>query len=164
MSSRQKTKQDSINNRKNCLIQALRDNKLEFKWYGDCYTYVMYDCPSLEEVINNELIRMHRKTKRKFKLASKLHKCNIVLDESLPSCYNYINNVGCKSLQEIVRDVEIEHFFKYKTDCDKLIKNSNMSLTEARDVSLKKYLESLSDSSNKVAQQMLNKKIIVKFD
>jgi len=41
--------------RKKSLMEQLADYKLEFKTYGDCYTFIQFGYPQLETVIENEL-------------------------------------------------------------------------------------------------------------
>lgn len=157
---------DKQKQRKLLLKNAIKENKLEYKWYGDCYSYVMYGKPSLDQVISNELLKMQNKTTRKLRLSKRLFELGITLDESLISCYNYINKVGCKSLDEIVRDVEIEHFFKKNTNCDELMKKNSMSLAEARDTALRDYLQTYKykDNGDKVPYNVLDDSITVVFD
>ncbi|AYV76347.1 MAG: hypothetical protein Terrestrivirus5_169 [Terrestrivirus sp.] len=41
--------------RRKSLMEQLADHKLEFKTYGDCYTFIQFGYPELETVIKNEL-------------------------------------------------------------------------------------------------------------
>lgn len=108
-------KQYEMKKRKQELIEELNNNKLEYKNYGDCFSYVKYGIPSIETVILNELSKLEIKRNRKIKLALELSKYNIQVDENLPSCYNYINNIGCKTLKETVREIKVEHYIKNNT-------------------------------------------------
>ncbi len=110
-----------MNKRMIKLNKALQENKLELKNHGDCYSFVKYGKPSVEEVIENELKKLDEKRIRKIELAKELSKIDIILDETLPSCYNYINCIGCKNLSETIRQIEIEYFFKMNTSYDKFL-------------------------------------------
>lgn len=135
-------------NREKLLKDCFLLNKIEFKNYGDCYSYINYGKPDLEIVLQNELNKINEKNSRRIKLANELKNLNINLDESLTSCYEYINKIGNKPLKEILRNIEIEHFLKYKTDYDELCKIYNHS--KAKDLAIRKYIE---------AQQQLPKNI-----
>lgn len=149
--------------RKNKLINKLQENKLMMKHNGDCYSYIKYGHPGIEQVINNELLKTEYKTNRKIKLAKKLSKLNIVLDESLPSCYNYINNLGCKSLNDIVQNIEIEYFLKHHTKYDKLIKIHSPS--KAKNLALRNFVFSDNQTiTEKVPEKIRNNSIILSFD
>lgn len=119
------------------LKNAFELNKLEYKNYGDCYSFINYGKPSLEEVINNELIKLHSKNQRINAIAHALARINLPLDESLQSCYEYINGLTNKNLDLIIRSIEIEHFLKYKTDYDELCKKYDP--LKAKDIAISRY-------------------------
>ncbi len=149
-----------IETRKKLLIDALEMNKLEFKNHGDCYSFIKYGTPPLETVIQNELGKISIKRDRKIALGKELDKINIPLDENLPSCYNYINQVGCKTLKESIREIEIEHFFK---------NNSNyLKYLEQHDPQKAKMLASrelnVSTYPINIPKDDVNSKTIVSFD
>ena len=131
-------------------------NKLEYKNYGDCFSFVYYGDPSIETVIENELKKLDCKSARKIKLAEQLLKLNIPLDETLPSCYNYINNIGCKNLYQTIRAIEVEYFFKYKTDYIKLL--NTYSPHQAKDIALQKYILKTKNEKN-ISQHFASKEI-----
>lgn len=119
--------------------ETFQMNKLEFKNYGDAYTYIHYGKPDLNTVVNNELIKISQKNARCLKLANKLKQLNIPIDESLKSCYEYINNIGTDSLEDIVRHIEVEHFLKYNTTYDELCKKYDIKT--AKELAIRKYTE-----------------------
>lgn len=121
------------------LKELFQLNKLEYRNYGDCYSYVNYGEPKIEIVLNNELTKTRDINNRRMELANELHKINIQLDETLKSCYEYIHNLNTKDLHDTVRCIEIEHFLKYKTDYDKLRKSHSGS--QAKDIALRKYAQ-----------------------
>lgn len=124
--------------RKNELLQKLKENKLQYKDYGDCYSYVHYGTPNLDQVIQNEITKLEKKNKRRIRLARELAKIEINFNESLSSCYNYINKVGPhKSLKETIRSIEIEYFLKYNTEFEK-IKN-DLDSEEAKEKAIQNY-------------------------
>lgn len=101
-------RQNKINKRKKELISVLHNNKLEFKYRGDAYSYIHYGEPSLQEVVTGELNKIEEKNERRVKLARKLSKLGIVFDEKSTHCYNYINNIGSKNLYETIRAIELD--------------------------------------------------------
>lgn len=108
-------------NRRAMLIEALECNKLEYKSYGDCFSYVKYGVPAIETVISNELEKLEKKRSRKIRLAKELAKHEIPLDETLPSCYNYINNIGCKNLTETINEIRAEQYMKNNTNYNRYL-------------------------------------------
>lgn len=113
----QKMENDKLKREKD-LKNLFALNKLEFKNYGDCYSYVHYGTPKLEEVIHNQLAELKEKSKRQFILANELHDINIPLDERLKSCYEYINNLNTKPLDDIVKCIQSEYYSQNSTQDD----------------------------------------------
>ena len=115
------------------LKNALQLNKLEFKNCGNCYSYINYGTPDINTVISNELKKNMEKNNRRIILANKLKDLDIPLDESLKSCYEYINNLTTNNLYDIVKSIKIEHDIKYNklyqkltnTVCNKKISQNN---------------------------------------
>jgi len=133
-------KEIEMKKRRDELITAFKNNKLKIKNYGDCYSYIVNGTPSLDVVIERELGKLTVQNDRRIKLANKLSKLSIPLDESIKACYNYINNIGYKTLHETIRDIEMEHFFKTNTNYIEL-KKVYLDDGVARDIALKQYLE-----------------------
>lgn len=131
-----KRERNKIERRKR-LITELGKNKIAFKNYGYCYSYINYGKPDINIVIKKELEKEHEKTKRKLRLSGELSKLDIRLDESLESCYNYINDIGEKDIKNTVRAVEIEYFLKYETDYPNLKKIYDENT--ARQIAVSKY-------------------------
>lgn len=129
-----------IDNRRNELVKALQENKLEFQNYGNSFMYINYGQSSVEDIIKEEIKKTSNKMVKRQILALALSKVNITLDESLSSVYNFINGVGYKNdIDEVVKAVEIEHFFKYNTDYNKLVKNMGIDEIVAKDIAIKRY-------------------------
>lgn len=114
-------KQREMDDRKRLLTETLEYNKLEYKSYGDCFSYVKYGRPSIETVISNELKKLETKRNRKMILANELATHNIPFDETLPSCYNYINNIGCKTLNETISEIRVEQYMKNNTNYNRYL-------------------------------------------
>jgi hypothetical protein len=91
-------------------------NKLEYKNHGDCYSYIHYGTPALNVVLNNELNKLNEQTNRQMILANRLNDFNIPLDEKLKSCYEYINNLNTKPLDDIITSIKIEYNLKNNND------------------------------------------------
>lgn len=108
-----KNKRKKCNNikveREKILKEQLMLNKLEYKNYGDCYSYVNYGKPPIEQVLVNELEKLYEKNKRRLNLASELSKINMTLDETIKPCYEYINDlIPEKSIDDIVKKIQFE--------------------------------------------------------
>lgn len=155
------SKEKIINKRKEKLINALKMNKLKYKNHGDCYSFIMTGSPSINNVIKNELNKIDKKSERKKELIEKLNELDIPLDESLPSCYQYINNIGYKTLDQAVRNIEIQYFFKYKTDYDNLVQK--YSIQQAKDIALQKYIQNQNGKIQTMPKNVTNE-LIIKFD
>lgn len=163
LESKEKNKSDKqdkldkkIKERRLELEKKLNDNKLQLKNFGDCYSYINYGYPPIDTVVEKELEKLSVQNSRREILGEYLEKKGLMIDESLVSCYNYIHNVGCKNLEDSVRAVEIEYFFKYHTEYSTLIKQHCES--EAKDIALKKYIEKNSTTD------ILHSKIVVNFN
>lgn len=139
--------------------EAFMFNKLEYKNYGDCYSYIHYGEPSLENVINNELSKLNIKNKRRMLLANELSKLKIPLDENLKSCYEFINGLSSKELFDVVRCIEVEHFLAHNTKYSELCKIHGHKL--AQEIAIRQYAE------NKTLPKNINKsynKIKLEFE
>jgi hypothetical protein len=158
---KKENKEIQINKRKEKLIYTLKMNKLEYKNYGDCYSFIMTGSPSIDNVIKNELDKIDKRSERKKELIEKLNKLDIPLDESLPACYQYINNIGYKTLEQSVQNIEIQYFFKHETDYDNLLKE--YSVQQAKDIALQKYIQNKNGKSKNMPKNITTK-IILKFD
>jgi len=91
------------------LKELFISHKLEFKNHGDCYSYIHYGTPELNIVLNNELNKLKEQSNRQIILANRLHDINIPYDERLKSCYEYINNLNTKPLDDIVKSIKMEY-------------------------------------------------------
>jgi len=119
--------------------EALKYNKLEFKNRGNFYSYIHYGTPTLEIIIADELKKNKEKMERRIQLSNELNKLNIPLDETLKTCYEYINNLTNKKLPVVIRNIEVEHFLKHETEYDDLCKT--YSVETAQEIALKKYVD-----------------------
>lgn len=104
------------------LKEILKYNKIEYKPYGDCYSYVHFGIPDIDEVVENELNKIQNISIKRINLSSELKKKGIKFDENLKPCYDYVYNLNNKTLNETVRDTEIEIFLKNNTNYKELIK------------------------------------------
>jgi hypothetical protein len=79
------------NKRKRELQQILKNNKLEYKLYGNCYSYINYGKPSIDIIIQEELNELNKTNVNRFNLASALNNNNIVYDENNIHVKQYIH-------------------------------------------------------------------------
>lgn len=98
-------------------------NKLEFRNHGYCYEYIQYGKHDLDFVLNSELNRLKDQNIRQNVLAGALRNINIPLDQNLKSCYEYINDISTKPLNDIVKCIELEYNLKNNKYCD--LENNN---------------------------------------
>lgn len=98
-------KRDTVKSeRENKIKKLFFDNKLEFKNVGDVYLYINYGKLNPEDIVNNEICKINKKSFRRIELANKLQMKNIKLDETNLSCYKYINGMT-DSLDDTVLDM-----------------------------------------------------------
>lgn len=90
-------------NRKEQLVTLLKNNKLEIDDYGDCYSYVNWGKPSIDNVLINQLKRTFEMTDKKIKLARALTKNNVQTDLLLDDIFN---TYKYKSVKQCVKDLQ----------------------------------------------------------
>jgi len=95
-----------INNRKEYLKNLFELNKLEFKTYGNCYSYINYGKPDPKIIIENEIKKNKEIIKRKIELIVELYKNNIEYNENIKICYDYIYNYTNLELKEIINELK----------------------------------------------------------
>ena len=147
----QQNKQQKINRRKNKLIKALQEHKLEFNNNGDSYMYINYGEPSINTIIEQEMQKNSNKMIRRLRLANALSRVNIKLDETLESVNNYINNTEYTyppgtNINKVVKDIEMEYFLKHYTNYPILIKSMNKKM--ATELALKQYINNNTNNTN----------------
>ncbi len=125
--------------RENEIKEIFKLNKLEFKNYGDVYSYINYGKPDIETVMKNTLLKLNEKNERRLKLSEELIKINIPYDETYKACYEYINNIGTKDFTDIIRNIEVEHFLRTQTNYLELRKKYNDRV--AQDIAMRQYSE-----------------------
>jgi len=133
-------------NREQEIKEVFKLNKLEFKNYGEVYSYINYGKPDIETIIKNELTKLADKNKRRLELSNELNKLNIPFDETFKACYEYINNIGTKDFTDIIRSIEIEHFLTTKTNYIELRKKYDRKT--AQDMAMMYYSEKESMPKN----------------
>ena len=133
-------------NREIEIKEIFKLNKIEFKNYGDVYSYINYGKPDIETIIKNELTKLADKNKRRLELSNELNKLNIPFDETFKACYEYINNIGTKDFIDIIRSIEIEYFLKTKTNYIELRKKYDRKT--AQDMAMMYYSEKESMPKN----------------
>lgn len=137
--SKQTKSQNIKQTREKKLKEELRRNKLEFKNHGNLYSYIHYGTPTLETIINEELKKNKDKMERRILLSNELNKLDIQLDETLPTCYEYINNLTTKKISTVIRNIEIEHFLKHETEYNNLCQTYSHDI--AQNIAFKKYVD-----------------------
>lgn len=84
-------------------------HKLEYKNFGMCYEYVNYGKPSIDIVLETELAKLEAKTKRQNDLAKILYNLNIPYDCNNKLCYEYVNGINNKTLNETINIIKFEY-------------------------------------------------------
>lgn len=154
-------KLDQMKKRKEELMKVLMENKLEFKNYGDCYSYICWGKPSINEIVNNEIEKLKIINNRRIRLGKELSKKKLKLDENNKICYNYIYNLSSKPIEDVVRSVEIDTFLKEETRYNEFIKTTN-DTEKAKFMALKDYTRQ-KDKKEDIPDSLKNT-IIIKFD
>ncbi|MBA43033.1 MAG: hypothetical protein CMF62_03375 [Magnetococcales bacterium] len=148
------------NSREKYIKELLSINKLKFKNIGSIYSYINYGKPEPTKVILNEYEKLEKINKRRILLAKELKKINVEYDETSKNVHNYLNDIGTKSLEDVVRSVEIDYFFKTHTNYNNLLNDYEDSI--ARELALKNY------SSKKIIpkniSKNINNKLRIEFD
>ena len=78
----------------------------------------------------------------------------------MKNSYNYINGIGYKKLSEIVRAIEIEHFFKYNTNFNKFLINNDE--LKAKNLALLDFIEKNGDNS--ITKKIKNNNLKILFN
>ena len=146
--------------REELIIEYFNNNKLELKPYGDCYSFINNGYPPLNEIIQNEINKNEQKNIKRNELATELYKLNITYDESLDECYKYINNIGCRNLQETVRMIELDHFLQTKTNYNDYIEIHGKEL--AREYAIRQYMLNRDKNDNIINNIKMD--VTVNFD
>lgn len=103
-------KQALIKKRKDELLEILTANKLELKNYGDCYSYIHFGTPSIDDIIINSLNNLNDKQNRRIELSTELSKYYIKFDEKNSYCCDYVNNIGCSDLNSTIENIVMSHY------------------------------------------------------
>jgi hypothetical protein len=144
--------------RKELIKKNLLENKIVFRNHGDVYSYIHYNNPSLDLVLNKLKIKQKETIKRKIKLHLELKKKGIVLNINLKSCYNYVHKLNDLSLEETIKNIEIESFLEKIPTFKKL--NEKYNERYALKIALKNY--KVEDKDKKILEKINN--IVIKFD
>jgi len=102
----QKLENDKIM-RETKLKELFALNKLEYKNYGDCYSYIHYNKPELNTVLTNELNKLKECSAKQFMLSNDL----INFDEKVQSCYNYINDLKYNPFNDITKSIHNNTYY-----------------------------------------------------
>lgn len=159
---RAKQKEKLQSSRKQNLIQCLTEHKLDYKPFGECFTYVKYGYPDIETVIKNEINKSIELSRRKKILYKELQKFNLPYCEKNSVCYDFINNISDKSLNDIINDAKIENFFINYTNYSELQKIYPDDI--AKEKALANYI-SKTDKSNRheIANKLINNTFTLNF-
>jgi hypothetical protein len=150
-------KMSRIKDREIELKKVLKDNKLEYKNHGDCYSYIMYGYPSIQNIVEDQLKNIQQIGKRRIELAEQLSNKGLPFCEKDPDCYKYINNLACKTLEDVIKSVEIKYFLENDTDYLKLLEK--YPECKAKDIAIRNFIK-----KENSLPEILHKDIIVEFE
>lgn len=109
------------NKRYDLLKEKLMENNLEHRRVGDCFTFVKYGYPSIDNVIKNEKERKDEIQKRRDILNNELKKYKLEIDNNYRSaCYDYIYNITNKTIADTIDDTKINQFLSNNSTYSKL--------------------------------------------
>lgn len=114
-----------IEERKSTLTARLIIHDLEYVPYGECYSYVYYGVPNIDDVIDKELECKHTINNKRLKFGSAVFRNNMHLDEKLNSYNEYIHRDA--DFENSIRKYHLEYFLKYNTPYEKF-KRENPTL------------------------------------
>lgn len=157
-------KESSINKilqkkiRKDLIKKKLSENKIEFRYHGDVYSFIHYNTPSIDKIINKLKKKQKNIINRKIKLHLELKKKGIPLDMEIRACYDYIYNLGNLDLKKTVKEIEIELFLKKIPEYKNLLVKYNKNY--AIKLALKNY--KADKKEKKIVDKIKN--VLVRFD
>lgn len=143
--------------RKKELIKCFADYKLECRSFGDCFTYIKYGYPDIKTVIQNEINKSIELSHRKEILYNELQKFDLPYIEARNSiCYDYVNGISNKSLQDTINDAKIENFFMIHTEYLELQKIYPDDI--AKEKALSNYINKTDEfNRHEIADKLFNK-------
>ncbi len=97
--------------RENKLKELFALNKLDFKNYGDCYSYIHYNKPDLITVLNNELDKLKAYSIKQYIMLNDIDDNDKHLDEKVKSCYDYINDLKYNPFNDINKSIQHDMHF-----------------------------------------------------
>lgn len=151
--------------RKQQLIVALAEYKLELKTFGDCTTFIKYGYPDLSIVVKNELEKSIELSRRKKKIYKKLKKMGLPYIERKNSiCYNYTNTDSNYTMNDVIDDAKLDDFFIKYTDYQNLRKIYPDD-DVAREKALIDYLHKTDKSkTHKIVNNLIEKTFTLNID
>lgn len=132
--------------RKKQLYDVLSEHKIEYKPYGNCYSYVNCGKPTLTTIIKEELNKMFRINEKRQRLLDIFNEKNIIYNENMKYIKNYLYNdisliVDNKSIDEIVNLAQTDDFFIKNTNYLKLLETHDEE--DAKEMALIEYSKTI---------------------
>lgn len=141
-----KNKENKQNKRRNELKQAFFDYKLDYNEFGLAYLYIYNGQNDIKTVLESELSKAENRSKRRMYLIKLFKENNLIYNDKMRSCYEYINDISVRGDREIIKMAEIENFLMESTTYLKLL--DKYDYEDARDIALQEYMTKI-NSNNK---------------
>lgn len=94
------------------LSQVLRNLNIDLNSYGNHFEYINYGKSTVDEIIADEKHKFMYKKKRETKLERELQKYGIQYNYNNVNCYNYVNKIGHKKLDDVISSMVLDNYKK----------------------------------------------------
>lgn len=118
--------------RENEIKEAFEKNKLTFKNHGDCYSFINYGKPTLQEIIKIEQDKEDMKLEMHILLSKKLKDLNISMKDNIDICENFMKNgnFNLDNIDSIIKEIEIKNLLKNDKNYDSLINSYDKEIVQ----------------------------------
>lgn len=111
--------------RKTSIKKMFDKLNLKYTETGDIYSYINYGYPPLDDIINYHMNKNIIIKERKNTLDDKLKEKNIIYNDKMVSCYQYINKINQRSLEDTLKMAELESWLMNNTEYLQFLQNNN---------------------------------------
>ena len=146
------------NERKEKLLNKLKEMKLKYIKGGVCDAHIKFGAPSLDVVIKSMYDKQNDQNERLFNLLNKLRNANAEYDENIPSYKKYVLNGG--DLDKIIENGEIEKILINESNYLSVIDSTDSET--AKEIALGNYINK--GKSDKIIDKYVTKKNTIRFD
>jgi hypothetical protein len=157
---RHRHKLSEIDKRRAELKQTLFDYKLEYNEFGLSFLYINFGQIDITSVIDEQIKIQDLKIQKRMYLIELFKRNNLIYNDKMRSCYEFIHDISNRSEEEILQIAEIENFLMESTNYLSLL--SKYEYIDARDIALKEYVNN-TNQSNKNLDKYIETIVTVNF-